>query len=72
MFIFHVDNCKDGCKKFNIADNFPKAFFGYLLSCLSGAPLFATPCTVAHQAPLSMESTRQEYWSQCPRPSPAD
>lgn len=27
MFIFHVDNCKDGCKKFNIADNFPKAFF---------------------------------------------
>ena len=25
--------------------------------------LFATPWTVAHQAPLSMEFSRQEYWS---------
>ena len=25
--------------------------------------LFATPWTVAHQAPLSMEISRQEYWS---------
>ena len=27
MSSFHMDNCKDGCKKFSIADNFPKAFF---------------------------------------------
>ena len=30
---------------------------------LSHAQFFVTPCTVAHQAPLSMEFFRQEYWS---------
>ena len=30
---------------------------------LSHVQLFATPWTVAHQAPLSMEFSRQEYWS---------
>ena len=29
----------------------------------------ATPGTVAHQAPLSMEFSRQEYWSRLPFPS---
>ena len=28
--------------------------------------------TVAHQAPLSMEFSRQEYWSGVPFPSPGD
>ena len=28
--------------------------------------LFSTPWTVAHQAPLSMEFSRQEYWSWLP------
>ena len=28
--------------------------------------LFAIPCTVAHQAPLSMDSSRQECWSGLP------
>ena len=28
--------------------------------------------TVAHQAPLSMEFSRQEYWSRLPFPSPGD
>ena len=31
-----------------------------------------TPRTVAHQAPLSMEFSRQEYWSGLPFPSPGD
>ena len=31
-----------------------------------------TPWTVAHQAPLSMELPRQEYWSGWPFPSPGD
>ena len=35
---------------------------------LSGVWLFATPWTVAHQAPLSMECSRQEYWSGLPCP----
>ena len=30
---------------------------------------FATPWTVAHQAPLSVELSRQEYWSGLPVPS---
>ena len=33
---------------------------------------FATAETVAHQAPLSMEFSRQEYWSVLPFPSPGD
>ncbi|CAI9152054.1 unnamed protein product [Rangifer tarandus platyrhynchus] len=33
---------------------------------------FATPWTIAHQAPLSMEFSRQEYWSGLPFPSPGD
>ena len=34
--------------------------------------LFATPWTVAHQAPLSMGFSRQEYWSGLPFPPPGD
>ena len=34
--------------------------------------LFATPWTVAHQAPLSMGFSRQEYWSGLPCPPPGD
>ena len=34
--------------------------------------LFATPWTAAHQAPLSMEFCRQEYWSSWPLLSPGD
>ena len=33
---------------------------------------FATPWTVAHQAPLPMGFFRQEYWSGLPFPSPGD
>ena len=36
----------------------------------SGDDLFATPWTAAHQAPLSVGFSRQEYWSQVPLPSP--
>ena len=39
---------------------------------LSHVQLFATPWTVAHQAPLSMAFSRQEYWSGLPFPSPGD
>ena len=34
-----------------------------ILSCFSHVQLFATPWTVAHQAPLSMGFSRQENWS---------
>ena len=39
---------------------------------LSPVRLFATPWTVAHQAPPSMEFSRQEYWNRLPFPSPED
>ena len=39
---------------------------------LSHVWLFVIPCTVAHQAPLSMGFSRQEYWSGLPCPSPGD
>ena len=39
---------------------------------LSPVQLFATPWTVAYQAPLSMGFSRQEYWSGLPFPSPGD
>ena len=37
---------------------------------LSRVRLFETPWTAAHQAPLSMGFSRQEYWSGVPSPSP--
>ena len=42
------------------------------MKSLSRVRLFATPWTVACQAPLSMEFSRQEYWSGLPFPSPGD
>ena len=39
---------------------------------LSHGRLFATPWTIAYQAPLSMGFPRQECWSGLPFPSPGD
>ena len=39
---------------------------------LSHVQFFCDPWTVAHQAPLSMGFSRQEYWSRLPCPSPGD
>ena len=39
-------------------------------SCPTCDPIVTTPWSVAHQAPLSMGFSRQEYWSGYPFPSP--
>ena len=39
---------------------------------LSRVWLLAIPWTVAYQAPLSMDFSRQEYWSGLPFPSPGE
>ena len=39
---------------------------------LSHVRLFGNPWTVAHQAPLSMEFSRKEYWSGLPFPFPGN
>ena len=41
-------------------------------SHFSHVQLFATPWTAAHQSPLSMEFSRQEYWSALPSPPSGD
>ena len=38
--------------------------------CTSRVQLFSNPWTVAHQAPLSMGFSGQEYWNGLPFPSP--
>ena len=49
-------------------------YSAWLHSCLcqslSRVRLFATPWGAAHQGPLSMGFSRQEYWSGLPFPSP--
>ena len=44
----------------------------YMRSCFSCVRLFAAPWIAAHQASLSMEFSRQEYWSGLPFLSPGD
>ena len=43
-----------------------------MLSCFTCVQLCVTPWTVAHQAPLSIRFSRQEYWSGLPCPPPGD
>ena len=44
-----------------------------LLRCvLNCIWFFSIPWAVAHQAPLSTEFSRQEYWSGLPFPTPED
>ena len=56
----------------------PQGTFGILGPCACGlrlfsrVQLFATPWTVARQAPLSMGFSRQEYQSELPCPPPGD
>ena len=42
------------------------------MKSLNPIRLFATPWTVAHQAPLSIGFSRQEFWSGLPFPPPED
>ena len=42
------------------------------VTSLSRVRLFASPWTVAYQAPPSMGFSRQGYWNELPFPSPGD
>ena len=67
-------------KEFELYIHYISSSLTHLLMCvcvcvfesLSCVWLFATPWTVAHQAPLPMEFSRQEYWSGLPFPPPGD
>ena len=56
---------KTHLKEHQTAQNFNVCIF----SCVS---LFATPWTVAHQAPPSLGLSWKEYWSGLPFPPPGD
>ena len=43
-----------------------------MLSSFSHVRLFGALWNVAHQAPLSMGFSRQEYWTELPFPPPGD
>ena len=62
LFSNEAHNQRPGCATELIA----------VVQLLSRVQLFATPWTVAHQAPLSIEFSMQEYWSGLPFPSPGD
>ena len=47
-------------------------YMGGCLYVLSHVWLFVAPWTIAHQGPLPMEFSRQEYWSGLPFPTPGD
>ena len=60
------------CSYYLLIWNYKEFLFLGKVKLLSRVWLFATLWTVAHQAPLSMGFSRQEYWSGLPLPSPGD
>ena len=62
--------CSVHCRIFS---RIPGLSFRWVCACaLSHVLLFTSPRTVARQASLSLEFSRQEYWSGLPFPSPGD
>ena len=59
-------------KKIIVSETIDKGLHACMLSCFSHVLLFMTPGTVACEAPLSKEFSRQEYWSLLPYPPPGD
>ena len=55
-------------------NGFLKLIHSYIVAVqsFSSVRLLATPQTVAHQAPLSMGFSTQEYWSRLQLPAPGD
>ena len=63
-FYFILEYSRLHCVSFR----YTAKWFAYAHVCysLGRVQLFATPGTIAHQAPVSMEFSRQEYWSGLP------
>ena len=73
LFLF-LKNCFCLCCCFIVACRLSLVVVRGAYSCCGAraSHCFVTPWTAAHQAPLSMEFSIQEYWSWLPFPSPAD
>ena len=61
-----------GIKETFIATSLMASHMLLPVGSLSRAQLFATPWTAAHQAPLSMEISRQEHWNRLLFPTKRD
>ena len=74
MYIRTVCMCVCVCVYFIYI--YVKDFVSIGIKCMRACSVvsdsFVTPWTVAHQAPLSMGFSRQEYWSGWPCPPPGD
>ena len=70
----HDSSCSSSHAPMSVLNGSPSLFILWDVLCLvlSQVRLFPTPWTVAHQAPLSLRFSRQEYWSGLPYPSPGD
>ena len=62
----------ESSSSYNLDTSFNHSHRKKKVKSLSCVWLFATPWTVAYQAPPSMGFSRQEYWSELPLPSPGD
>ena len=68
-FLFHVQ----GVFSYYLFKYFLRSFLSSSeVKLLSRVRLFASAWTLAHQAPQSIEFSRQEYWSRSPFSSPGD
>ena len=63
---------RNACFNKPVYQSLGNAGINCLLSCFSCLGLFAALWTVAHQAPLCMGFSRQEYWSGLSCPPPGD
>ena len=69
VFLCHASFCTP---RPNLPVNMYSCIEKVKVKSLSRVQLFATPWTVAYQAPLSMGFSRQQFWSGLPFPSPGD
>ena len=72
-FVVINSSCQIGSNSFLLVESNPVCV--HVSMCMRAAQcvqLFATPLTVAYQAPLSMGSFRQGYWRGLPFPPPED
>ena len=69
QYLFVIKKKKKNSLERGQREKLPHTYIFRMGSLMSDS---ATPWTTAHPAPLSMEFSRQEYWSGLPFPTPGD
>ena len=65
-------NCFSGLKLLASQNAYLNDFAGIHAKSLQSCPILCDSVDYSHQAPLSLELSRQEYWSGLPFPSPGN